>query len=91
MLFRSKQVLIAQYGSNGVGEGPAQRIANAFVANFEDPMRCTDVIDDTGKARSFIAGQSGAAWPWQLAKGAVGVAREQARQAFGGAPRHPLA
>jgi hypothetical protein len=86
-----KQVLIAQYGSDGVRTDAPQRIAAAFVANFEDPARCTDAIDDVAKARALIAEHSGGGWVGPVIRGALGVAREQIRQALGGQPRHPLA
>ena len=86
-----KQVLVAQYGSSGVGDGAAQRIADAFAANFEDPSRSTDVIVDGPKARSFIAAHAGGSWLWPVLRGAGAVALQQARQALGRDPRHPRA
>ncbi|MDP2313133.1 MAG: styrene monooxygenase/indole monooxygenase family protein [Pseudomonadota bacterium] len=86
-----KQVLVAQYGSNGVRTDAPQKIADAFCANFEDPARCTDIIDDTGKARAFIGEHTGSHWLLGVLRGAMGVGREQIRQQLGGQPRHPLA
>jgi hypothetical protein len=86
-----KHVLMAQYGSDGVRTDTPQKIADAFALNFEDPARITDVIDDTPKARAFIAEKAGGSWIWPVVRGALGVGREQARQALGGEPRHPRA
>jgi 2-polyprenyl-6-methoxyphenol hydroxylase-like FAD-dependent oxidoreductase len=85
-----KQVLVAQYGSDGVRTDAPQKVADAFTMNFEDPARCTDVIDDVPKARAFIAEHSGAHWLLPVLRGAVGIGREQVRQAMGAPPRHPL-
>lgn len=85
-----KQVLVAQYGSDGARTDTPQKIANEFCLNFEDPARVTDVIDDVPKARAFISEQAGGSWIWPVLRGALGVGREQARQAFGGQPKHPL-
>jgi len=86
----AKQILIAQYGSNGVRADVRQKIADAFACNFEDPALHTDVMDDGKKAHGFIADQAGGGWLWPVVSGAAGVGREQLRQAFGGQPRHPL-
>ncbi len=85
-----KHVMIAQYGSDGVRADAAQRIANAFAANFEDPARCTSAVSDVTKARALIAEHAGGRWVWPVVKGALGVGREQIRQKLGGQPRHPL-
>ncbi len=86
-----KQVLVAQYGSTGEGNATPQKIANAFIRNFEDPALCTEVIDQVPAARAFIAQNAGSGWLGPVLRGALGVAREQARQALGGQPKHPLA
>ncbi len=86
-----KQVLLAQYGSDGKRRDVPQKIADAFAANFEDPARCTDVIDDTESARAFIREHAGSHWLLPLLRGAAGVARGQVRQALGLEPGHPHA
>lgn len=86
-----KQVLMAQYGSDGVRTDGPQAIADAFARNFEDPARATDVLADVAKARAFIREHTGQSWLWPVLRGALGVGREQARQALGKPPRHPLA
>ncbi|MES2644181.1 MAG: styrene monooxygenase/indole monooxygenase family protein [Myxococcota bacterium] len=85
-----KQVLVAQYGSDGVRTDTPQKLADAFVANFEDPARCTEVIHDVGAARAFIGAHGGGHWLWPVLRGAAGVGREQVRQTLGGQPKHPL-
>lgn len=81
--------MIAQYGSDGTGDGPRQRIANAIVANFEDPRRSTAAFLDKPAARAFVAQASGKSWRWLFAGGAAAVGRRQIGRLFGVAPKHP--
>jgi hypothetical protein len=89
MTAAGKQLLIAQYGSDGTGDSARQRIADAFIANFEDPRRLTEAFQDVGVARAFIASTSGRSWIWPTLEGGVAVARGQIRQKLGLDPRHP--
>lgn len=81
-------LLMAQYGSDGAGDGVRQRIADAMMRNFEDPRLLTDAMMDRRQARQAIA-RNGGTWPFTVLRGALGVARAQVRQAVGLSPRHP--
>lgn len=84
-----KQLLIAQYGSDGTGDDARQRIADAFFANFEDPRRLTATLQDAAKARAFIAESAGGSWIWPVLGGGLRVARAQIRRRLGLEPGHP--
>lgn len=81
-------LLMAQYGSDGIRSDVPQRIADALLHNFEDPRQLTDSMVDPRQARQTIA-ENGGTWPFTVLRGALGVAREQVRQAVGLTPRHP--
>jgi Styrene monooxygenase A putative substrate binding domain len=88
-----KQLLIAQYGSDGRARGSAgqQRIADAFIENFNDANGLTGAFLDAGKARAVIKEKTGKSWPLAVARGALGVAKGQLRQKLGRDPGHPAA
>ena len=87
----AKELLIAQYGSDGRqdNDGGQQRIANAFVENFNDPRTLTAAFTDMAAARKVIAEKAGP-WAWNGVRGRASIARDQARQAVakvvGGGP-----
>jgi hypothetical protein len=83
-----KMWLVAQYGSNGVRTDARQKLADAFVSNFDEPSRYTSAIVDGDATRRVIA-EHGGSFPWTLAPGLAGIARAQLRQALGMAPGHP--
>lgn len=78
----AKEILIAQYGSDGrAGNGSAQqRIADAFFANFNDPREFTDAFLDLDKARTFIARMTGTGWLGRAIRGRAAIARDQVRK-----------
>jgi hypothetical protein len=84
-------VMIAQYGSNGVGESPQQRIADTVVENFMDPRKHTDAFVDKAAARTLVARASGGGWARHFFGGALRVGGKQFGRMFGIAPKHPLA
>jgi Styrene monooxygenase A putative substrate binding domain len=88
-----KMLLIAQYGSDGGARGASgqQRIADAFIENFNDANVLTPAFLDTQKARAVIRERTGLSWPFSLARGAIGVAKGQLRQKLGREPGHPTA
>jgi hypothetical protein len=88
-----KHLLIAQYGSNGRARGAdgRQRIADAFIDNFNDANGLTPAFIDTKKARVVIRAKTGLPWAAAVARGALGVAKAQLRQKLGRAPGHPTA
>jgi hypothetical protein len=86
-------MLIAQYGSDGRARGSTgqQRIADAFIDNFNDANVLTPAFVDAGKAHAAIRAKTGKPWPVAVGAGALGVARGQLRQKLGRAPGHPTA
>ena len=87
-----KQMLIAQYGSDGRARGSSgqQRIADAFIENFNDANVLTGAFLDANKAHAVISEKTGKSWPLAVARGAVGVAKGQLRQKLGRDPGHPV-
>jgi hypothetical protein len=88
MTSAGKLLLMSTYGSDAVNDTAAQRLANAFANNFDDPATFTPALLTTAGARQAIAGQGGN-WATGLLRGLSGVARGQLRQALGMAPGHP--
>jgi hypothetical protein len=84
-------LLIAQYGSDGRARGSTgqQRIADAFIENFNDANVLTSAFLDIYKAAAVIREKTGTSWPMALARGAIGVAKGQLRQKLGREPGHP--
>jgi hypothetical protein len=87
-----KQLLIAQYGSDGRARGAngKQRIADAFIENFNDANCLTPAFMDARKAHAVIKEKTGKPWLVAVAGGALGVAKAQLRQKLGKAPGHPV-
>ena len=56
----AKELLIAQFGSDGRADnhGSQQKVANAFVENFNDPRRLTPAFTDMAAARKGLSGCS---------------------------------
>ena len=86
-----KKLLVAQYGSDGRARGRSgpQRIADAFIENFDDANSLTPAFLDSGKAHAVIREKTGKPWPMAVAAGAIGVAKAQVRQKLGLVPGHP--
>lgn len=82
-----KQMLIAQYGSDGVHDTRQQAIASAFCDNFVDPTLYTHTFNDGAKARQLIVDRTGSHWLPQVAGGLFRVVRDQVRQKAGMKPR----
>ncbi|HEX7831403.1 MAG TPA: styrene monooxygenase/indole monooxygenase family protein, partial [Thermoanaerobaculia bacterium] len=78
----AKEILIAQYGSDGRdgNNSTQQRIADAFFANFNDPRELTDAFLDVSKARAFVARMAGGGWLGRAIRGRAAIARDQVRQ-----------
>lgn len=77
----AKELLIAQYGSDGheSNTSPRQRIANVFFENFNDPRLLTPALGDLTMAREVIAKHSGG-WRWSGIRGRAAIAANQVRQ-----------
>jgi hypothetical protein len=83
-----RMLLLSQYGSDAVSNSAAQRLANAFAENFNDPRTFTPALLSAAAARQAIS-SSGGHWATGLLRGAAGIARGQLRQALGKPPGHP--
>jgi 2-polyprenyl-6-methoxyphenol hydroxylase-like FAD-dependent oxidoreductase len=75
----AKELLIAQYGSDGRIDNTsgAQRIANAFFENFNDPGSLTPALTDMRRAREAIAAMTRQPWLWNAIRGRAAIARDQ--------------
>jgi hypothetical protein len=82
----AKELLIAQYGSDGRTDNAAaqQQIANAFVENFNDPRLMTPAFNDMALSRQVIAKHSGGRWLWNGIRGRASIASNQVRMKLGG-------
>lgn len=75
----AKELLIAQYGSDGRADndsGP-QRIADAFFANFNDPRTLTAAFGDMKRAREVIEERTGRSWIASAVRGRARVLKNQ--------------
>jgi 2-polyprenyl-6-methoxyphenol hydroxylase-like FAD-dependent oxidoreductase len=79
-----RELLIAQYGSDGRADNDSgrQKIANAFVENFNDPRLLTSAFTDMPEARAVISGNTGGRWLWNGIRGRAAVAKNQLRVQF---------
>jgi 2-polyprenyl-6-methoxyphenol hydroxylase-like FAD-dependent oxidoreductase len=77
----AKELLIAQYGSDGCVDNysPAQQVANAFFENFNDPASLTPALNDMRLARETIASTTHQPWLWNAIRGRAAIARDQLR------------
>jgi 2-polyprenyl-6-methoxyphenol hydroxylase-like FAD-dependent oxidoreductase len=75
----AKELLIAQYGSDGERENHSaqQRIADAFVENFNDPRLLTPAFTDMSVSRDVIASHAEGRWLWNGVRGRASIARDQ--------------
>lgn len=87
----AQELLIAQYGSDGITDTPQQAIADAFSENFVDASILTSAARDIRLARAFIAQTTGKPWLFSAIMGRLAIAGGQVRQMFGLPPRHPEA
>jgi 2-polyprenyl-6-methoxyphenol hydroxylase-like FAD-dependent oxidoreductase len=77
----SRYMLLAQSGADGrsLGCSPKQALADAFVANFDDPIALAETLRDIEKTRRWVAGVLGLGADWHALRGfaRVGVRRMQ--------------
>ncbi|MBV8545815.1 MAG: hypothetical protein JO088_13815 [Acidobacteria bacterium] len=75
----AKELLIAQYGSDGEpgNDSAQQRIADAFVENFNDPRLLTPAFTDMAISRQVIASHAEGRWLWNGVRGRASIARDQ--------------
>jgi len=84
-------LMISQYGSDGRGDSPAQRIADAIAENFGDPRLHTEAFVDQRAARALIEAAARRSWRRQLLGNALRVGAQQLGRLAGIEPRHPAA
>ena len=79
----AKELLIAQYGSDGRADNTSsqQKVANAFVENFNDPRKLTNAFMDMVAARKVI-GELAGPWAWNGLRGRAKIAKNQVVQRF---------
>ncbi|MFB3105419.1 MAG: hypothetical protein ACE1ZA_10880, partial [Pseudomonadales bacterium] len=85
-----KILLLAQYGSTAelANDSPQQKIANAFVSNFNDPIQLTEAFHDSAKARQVVKEAFGSSL-WPVLRGGLGIAKAQLLQLLGRPGGHP--
>ena len=85
-----KILLVAQYGSTAESgnTSPQQKIADAFVNNFNDPIQLTEAFHHKGKARQVVKEAFGSTL-WPLLRGGLGIAKGQLLQKLGRPAGHP--
>ncbi|HEX7151544.1 MAG TPA: styrene monooxygenase/indole monooxygenase family protein [Thermoanaerobaculia bacterium] len=78
----AKELLIAQYGSDGrLGNTSGrQRIADRFFAAFNEPRLMTEPFTDVARARALIASLTGHSWVRSAVRGRAAIARDQLSQ-----------
>jgi 2-polyprenyl-6-methoxyphenol hydroxylase-like FAD-dependent oxidoreductase len=85
-----KILLTAQYGSTGKpgDESPQQKVADAFMNNFNDPALLTPAFHDEVLARQVVKEAFGSSY-WPLMRGRLGIGKAQLRQMLGMPGGHP--
>jgi 2-polyprenyl-6-methoxyphenol hydroxylase-like FAD-dependent oxidoreductase len=79
----ARYLLLAQDGADGhtVGGTPKQRLADAFVNNFDDPAQLADTLRDVRKTWRVVADVLGMRGNWEVLKGLVTVGRRRLHHA----------
>ena len=72
----------AQPGDAGApdDDSPQQKIADAFIENFDDPATLTPAFLDMAKARDFIASVNHGKWRGIGMSGKLAIAKGQIKQ-----------
>ena len=85
-----KILLVAQYGSTAESgnDSPQQKIANAFVNNFNDPIQLTEAFHNKAKARQVVKEAFGSSF-WPVLRGGLGIGKAQLLQMLGRPGGHP--
>ena len=81
----AKELLIAQYGSDGRDDNGSgqQLLANAFCENFANPCYISHLYTDVERMRHFITKKIGTSWRQTAVTGRVAIMRDQFRQLAG--------
>ncbi len=85
-----KILLVAQYGSTAERGNTSgqQKIANAFVNNFNDPILLTEAFHSSKMARQVVKEAFGSSY-WPVLRGGLGIAKAQILQLLGKPGGHP--
>jgi hypothetical protein len=77
----ARYLLLAQQGADGssVGGTPKQRLADAFVQNFDDPLDLVDRLQNFAETRRWVSGILGKRADWEAARGLLAVGTRQLR------------
>jgi 2-polyprenyl-6-methoxyphenol hydroxylase-like FAD-dependent oxidoreductase len=77
----ARYFFLAQQGADGTSTlgTPKQELADAFAANFNDPVQLVDTLGDLKRTRRLVRDAMGSAGDWEAAKGLAGVIRRQLR------------
>jgi hypothetical protein len=73
----ARYMLLAQSGSTGrsLGCSPKQKLADTFVANFDDPSGLAETLRDFGQTRRWVSDVLGAGADWHALRGFARVLR----------------
>ena len=66
----ARYLFLAQEGADGttVGGTPKQKLADAFAANFDDPIRLVDTLKSFSRTRRYVSEVMGTGSDWEVAK-----------------------
>ncbi len=83
-------LMTAQYGSTAEpgNDSSQQKLADAFVSNFNDPIQLTEAYHDNAKARQVVKEAFGSLY-WPVIRGGLGIGKAQLRQRLGRPGGHP--
>ena len=79
MRLPARYFFLTQQGSDGVHTlgTPKQELADAFAANFDDPIQLVNKLRDFSRTRHWVLDAMGPAGDWEAAKGLAAVIRRQ--------------
>jgi hypothetical protein len=83
-------LMTAQYGSTAEpgNYSSQQKLADAFVSNFNDPIQLTEAYHDNAKARQVVKEAFGSLY-WPVIRGGLGIGKAQLLQMLGRPGGHP--
>lgn len=79
----ARDLLIAQMGSDGVRTDGPQKVADAFLETFNDPLEMLPAMTDTRLAHALVERLTGKPWMAAAARGGLKIGIGQVRQKLG--------